>query len=252
MKKKFASLAIVLCLVLIAATGITLAYFTDTDMTTNRFTSGKVDITLNEKFGTQAAIPGVQDDERTMLIPGVEIQKEVTISLSEDSVESYVWYTYAIPAVLDSAEDSSKIVHVNHAGRNLLGFRDKQEYWTEGQTAATPENQCWILDYAVEKDVMIDNVAYNVHTVLYNGTLKAGEETTIGMTKVYLDKRIDFDHDKGVYVLNGNEINYDLSDVKIIVTAYGIQAATFTTPQEAFEAYASQTVSTPENAIDID
>ena len=252
MKKKIISVAIVVCAALIAAAGITLAYFTDTDVATNQFTSGKVDITLNEEFGTQAPIPGVQDDEGTMLIPGVEIKKEVTISLSEDSVESYVWYTYAIPAALDSAEDSSKIIHVNHAGRNLLEFRDKQEYWAEGQTAATPEKQCWILDYAVEKDVMIDNVAYNIHTVLYNGTLKAGEETTVGMTKVYLDKRIDFDHDKGAYVLNGKEINYNLSNVKIIVTAYGIQAAIFATPQEAFDAYAAQTADLPENSIDID
>ena len=155
MKKKIIALAFVVCLAITAIAGVSLAYFTDTDDATNVFTSGKVDITLNEDF----------DKDNAQLIPGVDVKKNVTISLSKDSVESYVWYTYAIPAALDNGE---KVVHINHAGRNCLGYQDDKQYWEDGQTAATPKEQCWIVDYSVEKGVEIDGEKYNVYTVLYN------------------------------------------------------------------------------------
>ena len=120
------------------------------------------------------------------------------------------------------------------------------------QTAATPKEQCWIVDYSVEKDVEIDGELYNVYTVLYNGTLKAGEETTVGMTKVYCDTKVDFDNDTQKYTFGGKEIGYDLNNVKIIVTAYGIQAATFENVVDAYNAYNAHTSDLPENAVDID
>lgn len=242
MKKKIVSIALVACLALVAIAGASLAYFTDTDDATNVFTAGKVDITLNEVF----------DEENAQLVPGVDIQKDVTISLSQDSVESYVWYTYAIPAVLDNEDASKNIIHVNHAGRNWLGYQNNEKYWAEGQTTATPEDQCWIIDNKVIEQKEIDGVLYNVYVVLYNGTLEAGEETTIGMTKVYCDTKVDYDNEKGVYTLYGEDIGFDLNNVKIIVTAYGIQAATFETVQDAYAAYNAQMADIPANAVDID
>lgn len=239
MKKKIIALAFVVCLAITAIASVSLAYFTDTDDATNVFTSGKVDITLNEDF----------DKDNAQLIPGVDVKKNVTISLSKDSVESYVWYTYAVPAALDNGE---KVVHINHAGRNCLGYQDDKQYWEDGQTAATPKEQCWIVDYSVEKGVEIDGEKYNVYTVLYNGTLKAGEETTVGMTKVYCDPKVDFDNDTGKYTINGKNIEYDLGNVKVIVTAYAIQAATFDSVADAYNAYNSQMSGIPENAVDID
>lgn len=242
MKKKIIVLAIVACLALTAIAGASLAYFTDTEEAENVFTSGKVDITLNEVF----------DEETAQLIPGVDIEKDVTITLSEDSVESYVWYTYAIPSALDNDDASKNIVHVNHAGRNWLAYRENSKYWAEGQTEATPEDQCWIVDYEVKKNVVIDQVEYNVYTALYNGTLEAGEETTVGMTKVYCDTKVDYDNATGKYTLYGEDIGFDLNNVKIIVTAYAIQAATFEDVEAAYAAYNAQMESIPENAIDID
>jgi predicted ribosomally synthesized peptide with SipW-like signal peptide len=242
MKKKIIALCLVAVIAVTALASITLAYFTDTDEKTNNFTAGKVDITLNEVF----------DEETAQLIPGVDIQKEVTISLSADSVESYVWYTYAIPAVLDNDDATYNVIHVNHAGRNWLGYQNDQKYWADGQTEATPEDQCWIVDYEVKKGVEIDGVLYNVYTGLYNGTLEAGEVTTVGLTKVYCDTKVDFDNVTGKYTINGQEIGYDLNNVRIIVTAYGIQAATFEDVKEAYAAYNDQMAAIPENAIDID
>ena len=244
MKKKIFAIAIVMCLAIVAIAGASLAYFTDTDDATNIFTSGKVDITLNEEF----------DEENAQLVPGVDIQKNVTISLSDDSVESYVWYTYAIPAVVDDANNHAfnNIIHVNHAGRNWLGYQNNQKYWIEGQTEATPEDQCWIIDNKVIEQKEIYGVLYNVYVVLYNGTLEAGEETTIGMTKVYCDTKVDFDNETGKYTIKGQDIGFDLNNVKIIVTAYGIQAATFETVQDAYAAYNAQLADIPANAVDID
>ncbi|MBE6977157.1 MAG: hypothetical protein E7438_00740 [Ruminococcaceae bacterium] len=241
MKKKVLALALVVILAITAVAGATLAYFSDTDEKTNVFFSGKVDITLNEVF----------DEETAQLIPGVDIQKDVTISLSQDSIESYVWYTFAIPAALDdpNGDASMNIIHVNHAGRNWLGYQNNQKYWADGQTEATAEEDCWIIDNKVIEQITIDGILYNVYVVKYNGTLKPGEETTIGMTKVYCDTKVDFDNEKGVYTMNGKEIGFDLNEVKIIVTAYGIQAATFDSVEEAYAAYNTQADSIP---VDID
>ena len=267
MKKKILALSIVLCLAVTAIAGATLAYFTDEDEATNVFTSGKVDITLNENFGDQELIPGVQEDENTTLIPGVDINKDVTISLSEDSVESYVWYTYAIPAALDNANNdaSANIVHVNHAGRNWLGYQNNQKYWEDGQTEATDEEDCWIIDNEVIETITVDGIDYNVYVVKYNGTLLAGEETTIGMTKVYLDTKVDYENPvvgvdeegnetivEGYYHINGTPINFDLMNVNIIINAYGIQAATFENVEEAYAAYNAQADATANNVLPAD
>ena len=48
MKKKILALCLVVVLVATAITGVTLAYFTDTDAATNTFTVGNVDIDLTE------------------------------------------------------------------------------------------------------------------------------------------------------------------------------------------------------------
>lgn len=234
MKKKILAICLVICMAVVAVAGASLAYFTDTDRKTNVFTSGKVDITLNENF-----IQGSQ------LIPGMRVAKDVTVKLEEGSIPTYVWYTYSVPVALDEG-----ILHVNHAGRNVLGYQNDPFYWEIGQTGATPENQCWIVDYKVEKNVIVNGVNCNVYTVLYNGALSAGDSTTVGMTNVYVDPAVDYDNERGVYTIGGIAIGHDLRDVEIVVTAYGIQAATFANVYEAYEAYHSQDVSS--YSIDID
>ena len=52
--------------------------------------------------------------------------------------------------------------------------------------------------------------------------------------------------------INGKNIEYDLGNVKVIVTAYAIQAATFDSVADAYNAYNSQMSGIPENAVDID
>ena len=48
MKRKILAFALVISMAVVAIAGASLAYLTDTDEQTNTFTSGKVDITLDE------------------------------------------------------------------------------------------------------------------------------------------------------------------------------------------------------------
>lgn len=238
MKKKILALCLVVVLAVTAVTGATLAYFTDTDAKTNTFTSGKVDITLNETFGDG------NPETSEKLLPGSEnaVQKEVSITLNAGSEDSYVWYTWKIPAVLDSTDGSTgtnNFVHVNSLGRTWDTYRGNSKYWAEGQTEALPLEQTWDHDPDIELSGIvgpqgfvgtetIDGVEYNVYVVLYHGKLKAGETTSVGMSKVYLDASVDTKTVDGklVYVdKNGKEVSADLlNDFDIIVTAYAIQA----------------------------
>ena len=78
---------------------------------------------------------------------------------------------------------------------------------------------------------------YNKYVVLYHGKLSAGEETTVAMNQVYMDSKVDT-NDAGQYTINGKVIDYDFSNgIKILVRAYGIQAAGFDNVYAAYEAY---------------
>lgn len=238
MKKKILSLCLVLALAAVAVIGGTLAYFTDTDAKTNEFTIGKLDITLNEVF----------DAGNAMLKPGKvnAVNKDVTITLNEGSVDSYVWYEWLIPAVLDSTDGSTganNIVHVNSLGRTWDKYRENSNYWAEGQTEALPLEKTWDHDSLGTQGFIgteeIDGVVYNKYVALYHGKLSAGETTTQAMDQVYLDSKVDFDGEN--YTINGEKINYDFTNgVNIIVRAYGIQADGFEDVYAAYKAYQAQ------------
>jgi predicted ribosomally synthesized peptide with SipW-like signal peptide len=202
MKKKLIALGLVVCMAALAIGGSTLAYFTDKDSKDNQFTTGSVDITLNETF--------VQNSQ---LIPGQPVEKKVSISVADTSLESYVWYTYTIPAELENVITAS-LDETNAAKWTVVN----------GYETVTENG----------KD-------YHVHTVLYNESVKPGKTTEIGMSKVTMNSAVDYDNATQKYTLNSTAINYDFTNgVEIEVTAYGIQAATFENVQAAYAAYTQQ------------
>ena len=252
MKKKIMSLCLVVALAANAVIGGTLAYFTDTDAEANVFTTGKVDIDLEETF-----------QQNSKLFPGKEnaVQKEVWIDLEEGSEDSYVWYTWKIPAVLDSTDGSTgtnNVVHVNSFGRTWDTYRENKKYWADDQTEALPLDKTWDHDPNVEMSNLagpegfigtenIDGVDYNVYLVLYHGKLSHTEDgqtkTSSAMSQVYMDAGVDTKTVEGktVYVdKEGEEIEYDFSnDIKILVDAYAIQAEGFA---DVYAAYAANPV----------
>lgn len=252
MKKKILALSVCVVMLAVAIVGGTLAYFTDTDDATNTFTVGKVDITLNEVFDAQNAklLPGSQKTNA--------IQKEVSISVNIGSEDTYVWYEWLIPTALDSTDGSTgtnNVVHVNSAGSTWDKYRENKAYWPEGQTVALPLEQTWDHDPEVELGINvgpegyfaqeeIGGILYNKYVVLYHGVLKAGDETSVAMTQVYLDSKVDSAVDTDgttYYTINGKRIDYDFTqNIDIIVRAYGIQAAGFDTVYDAYNAYQNQ------------
>lgn len=249
MKKKLLTISLCVALVAVAIVGSTLAYFTDTDAKTNVFTTGKVDISLQENF----------DENNAKLLPGSQttnaIPKEVTIKLEAGSEDSFVWYEWLIPAALDSTDGSTganNIIHVNAAGRTWDKYREREAYWADDQTEALPLEQTWDHDPEDELGLTggpegffaqetIDGILYNKYVVLYHGKLSHAEggqtETTMAMTQVYMDSKVDTNA-QGEYTINGNVIDYDFAQgVNIIVRAYGIQADGFADVYAAYKAY---------------
>ena len=75
MKKKILALCLVVVLVATAITGVTLAYFTDTDDATNTFTVGNVDIDLTEpKWDEQGK------EDAPEVYPGEALAKDPTVT----------------------------------------------------------------------------------------------------------------------------------------------------------------------------
>lgn len=242
MKKKIVTCSLVVALLVIGVIGASLAYFTDTDSKDNVFTTGKVDITLNENFDADNAklLPGSQKDNA--------VKKEVSIKNEFKSEDAYVWYEWLIPAVLDSTDGSTgtnNIIHVNAKGSTWDKYRENPNYWPDGQTEALPLEKTW--DHTKEGSTQgfigtetIDGIVYNKYVVLYHGKLAAGEETTVAMNQVYMDSKVDTNNE-GKYTINGKVIDYDFSKgVKIIVRAYGIQANGFADVYAAYNAYKAQ------------
>ena len=251
MKKKIVALCLCVALAVVAIGGATLAYFTDTDDATNTFTVGKVDITLKETF----------DEYNAKLMPGVDVNKDVSIKLNEGSSDAYVWYLWKIPADLDSIDGTTgtnNALHVNSLGRTWDKYSKNQNYWAEGQTEALPVDQTWDHDPETELGLTagpegylytekIDGVDYHVYAALYHGKLSAGQETSQAMTKVYLDTSVN--QDEGGYyqiIRKGEQAGQKHylpslpNNAKIIVEAYAIQADGFDDVYEAYQAYQAQ------------
>lgn len=244
MKKKIIALCLIVALAATAVIGGTLAYFTDTDEETNTFTLGNVKIDLQEKF----------DKDNAVLRPGSQkqnaIQKEVTIK-NTGTENAYVWYKWYIPSVLDSTDGSTgtnNVVHVNSPGYTWDHYRENPNYWPAGVTAALPLEKTWDHDsQGVQGFIGTENIGgidYNVYIALYHGVLAPEEVTSVGMSQVYLDSKVDnaVDEDGEVYyTINGTRIDYDFSqDIDIIVKAYGIQAEGFKDVYAAWAAYEAQ------------
>lgn len=228
MKKKIVSLALAVCLIAIAAVG-TLAYFTDKDEAENTFTTGKVDITLNETF----------DEQTAKLLPGKNIAKIVNVTNNEE--DAYVRLHIAFPAdtiyygANDGVQEYNNLVHFNQKYASLAAG---EWNWTPtsdgvgGNYPGYPGNGTNYNTYTTT----IDNVEYRVFVVTYMTKLAKGEKTaTDAMFNVYLDKYADTT-DGVNYTAPANkadggyrtaEMSSNLNNYKILIVAEGCQAEGF-------------------------
>ena len=215
MKKKILALVLCVAMLAIALVGGTLAYFTDTDTETNVFTTGNVAIDLIEVF----------DAENAKLLPGIDIQKEVTIE-NTGSESAYVRVHVAFPAILDNGTPELA------AYKNTLHWNFTKESVQEGQWSQLqnkdqvgpnanypnwPGNGGTYNTYTTE----VDGIPYNVYVITYETALAAGATTeTPAINKVYLDAAVTNEQMTGIID--------ELGEIKVLVFAEGGQEAGFT------------------------
>lgn len=222
-KKKVISTCMVGALALTAAIGGTMAYFTDVDSKDNTFTTGKVDITLNEVFNQNSKLlPSTGSAQAGTLKNG--IKKEVTVKNESGSEDSYVRVHVAIPAILDNGSDTfdagKNVLHFNYASGSI-----GEGKWDWSKTSGAPYEGDW--NYY---ETTIDEIPYHVYVITYGSKLKAGEVTAEeAIHQVYLDSKVSSS--------DIEKINKALkNDISIKVVAEGVQAEGFDNAYDALNA----------------
>lgn len=205
LKNRISKALLVLMLMAIAVGG-TLAYLTDRDSEVNVFTLGNVELDLIEDF-----------QQESPLKPAVDVKKEACIKNIGKS-DAWVWMTVAVPAELDA--DNTKML-----------------YWESPAVInGDAEMQAEITT------TVIEGSAYHVYTLLYKNVLKAGETTSLGLNKVYLDSQVDYRNGQYYWVAGGaaTPIDYDIATTKVYVSGYAIQQAGFDNVEVAYKAFQEQ------------
>lgn len=130
MKKKIAAIAVVLCMLSIAAMG-TLAYFNDSATAHNIITSGDIDIALEEKTASGESFVNVDG-----VMPGQEVDKIVTVHNAARSSDAWIrmWVNVAISddvkqICLPLTQDGVEIVQLNFDTTNWTKGEDDYYYY---------------------------------------------------------------------------------------------------------------------------
>ena len=227
MKKKILVLCLVVALAVTAVVGGSLAYFTDTDKAENVFTTGKVDITLNEDF----------DAETAKLLPSEENAIPKVINVTNNEEAAYVRLHIAFPADTLDYSDAGLFEYNNlvHYRQTYKSMASGQWNWTKtaegvgGDYPGYPGNGNKYNAYTTT----IDGTEYVVFVVTYMTRLEKGEATaTDAIYHVYLDKYADTADDE-TYTAPANvgdrtkALSSELNNYKIYVVAEGTQAEGF-------------------------
>lgn len=205
MFKKIIAWALLITVTATVAVGGTLAYLTDRDSEANVFTTGDVDITLEEKF-----------EQESELLPGKDIEKDVQIK-NEGPNDAWVWYTYAIPQGIGDSLN--------------LTFENESE-WTKNATAIGTK----------EVDGVIYDVYAVLHNDLVDAGATTGISLSAVQLDPSVDITPEGDLYK-VEAGVTTPLNWNVNTTEnpiIFVNAYAIQKEGFDTVAAAYEAFAGQ------------
>ncbi len=233
MKRKVLLIAAAVIILAIALVGGTLAWFTDTDETTNVFTVGSIDIVQNEVFDEDAAmlLPVVGDDPTDS--GDNYIEKKVTVENIGKNA-AYVQTYVAVPTVLDD-NGVLKLYDIN-ASANGWTKMDGDENTDGVQPIAT--------GIAVNGEI----IPYNVYLYRYDSVLEKGNETDECLEYVYIDPSIDLNvydfegndgvNDTAYFVLaDGSEIDgfNAAGNLNVYVATQAVQTVGFDSAESAFD-----------------
>ena len=226
-------MALVVCLLVVAIGGTTLAYFTAENTADNVFTMKGIKIEINENF--------VQGSD---LFPGLDINKDVYLT-NTGTADAYARVHIAVPAALDNGNPNYEAV------RNFLKVDFTDDSVQPTQWSWTPSYEEDAVGYKGTGEgnwnyyeATIDGIDYNVYVVTYRSVLTPGTQTTTAaIDKVSVDKAVDCDwnEEKGCYSYSddmGNVVypeQFEDADGNIHVLVFA-EAAQTTTFADAYEA----------------
>ena len=249
--KKVIALILAIALLVIAAIGGTMAYFTDKDSAENTFTVGNVKIDLIEQQENEDGtaledytnpkvlnpiVGSAQGEKDALGQPTAKnyVDKIVTVKNTGKN-DAYVRAYFAIPSALDDGYETF------NPGLNVLHFNFGN--YKDGTTLKSTFGNQWIWQPGKDgKDwkyyeTKIDGVAYNVYYADYYKTLPAGKTTEQLLSGVYLDKNVDMKDGK---YIDTRKPDADLSilegEVKLPVMAVAVQADGFDSADAAVTA----------------
>ena len=247
-KKKILTLALAAIIAVVAVTGASFAYLTDTKQATNTFTVGNVKIELIEQQrGENGELENFAQGKRLLPIVGSAqgekdeygmpiaknyVDKMVTVK-NTGSEDAYIRVYFAIPSALDDGYETF------NAGANVLHFNFGNKI-VNGAVIST-EGTDWIWTHGNKwnyYETTIDGISYNVYYADYNTAVAADEVTTQAVQGVYLDKSFEMKED-GAYAF-GNKLTldegWDWSKVSCPVFSVACQAGGFDSAADAFAA----------------
>lgn len=256
-KKKLVSLCLAVALVLTAAIGGTMAYFTDTDNADNTFTVGNVTIDLIEQQRGEDGLEDFEQNKKLYPIVGSAqgekdkygmptaknyVDKMVTVK-NTGSEDAYIRAYFAIPSALDDGYDTF------NAGLNVLHFNFGKKELEDGTFGNTDGND-WIWKHDGKWnyfETTIEGIKYNVYFADYATTVAVGATTEQFVQGVYLDSTFNYDGENYYVTQKGKEVTLNLdegwnwSNVTCPVFAVAVQAAGFNSAAEAVtEAFGEQ------------
>jgi predicted ribosomally synthesized peptide with SipW-like signal peptide len=162
MKKKLFAVCLVVALLVVAAVGSTLAYFTDkTETAKNTFTVGKVKITLDEADIANPTGDRVTANDYTNIVPNKEYAKDPIVHVDENSQEAYVRAFITI----DNAEAFiGSIPGENSVGEKFLSTLAVDSKWTcvDAATATIDSENKLTLEFRYSEAVKAGNSTTNV------------------------------------------------------------------------------------------
>ncbi len=208
MKAKTKALVLAFCAVLLVATTVfvTVAYLTSQDSVTNTFTVGKVAITLDEaKVKTDGTVDGTDrvKENTYKLVPGHTYTKDPTVHIDDDSEDAYLFVKLVIT---DNADLKSALAKYNLSDDlwDLLTGSVKNDWNALGNTTANNGTGTYLLTYKATVNGQTDDIK------LFDSIKVPAAFTDADLTAI--------------------------SDFKIEITAYAVQADGFKTAADAWAA----------------
>lgn len=164
MKKKLTVVALVVVLVALLISGMTMAYFTDTDSATNVFTIGNIDIELDE--------PSWDEDAAKNALPGVTYEKDPVVKNVGDN-DAYVLIEITFTGYSGSKLPTDFLLSLNTEAFEIYS-NDLNKLVLKAKDKMVPGSELTIFDgVQLPSDITEDDLAGEFQIVIVANAIQA-------------------------------------------------------------------------------